>query len=260
MRVFIITQNEPIYAPLYIQKIIDRIDSPIIGISPLSPTGKKGWSGLIRQRLEMYGLRDFLRGSMVFASHKLKGMLGMTPKKSGRFYSLDQLAKHHSIPIVPCGSVNNKDYIETLKNMEVDILLSVGTNQIFRPRLLRVPRVVTLNVHSSLLPKYRGLDGLFWAMVHEEPTVGVTVHVMNEGIDDGGIVEQQPFDVSPEDTLHALYMKAVDVGSQLLVNAVKKYEAGDVEVRENRAEEGSSFSWPTAEAGKKFRKTGRRFF
>lgn len=257
LRVFIITQDEPIYAPVYVEKLIRTLDHSVVGITALSPQGQKGWRFLLRQRLDMYGPRDFVRASWLYGSSKLKALL---PIQNSRFYSVARVARRYSIPLYPFTRVNDTGYIETLKELDVDVLLSVAANQRFGPALLAVPRLACLNVHSSLLPRYRGLDGLFWALAHGESEVGVTVHLMSADFDDGAIVAQQPFTVAPDDTLHRLYFRAMDVGTALLSTAFDQFEAGTVVTRSNDASQGQYFSWPTHEAAEQFRSNGRAFF
>ena len=268
MRVFVITQDEPVYAPVYLAKIIqpfDKLRTPqvnhsVVGITALSPAGKKGGLSFAKQRLAMYGLWDFLRAASLFGYGRLRSLWPVTKKQGSRLYSVAQLAAYHSIPLYPCSNVNTSAYISTLKDLDLDILLSVAAPQRFGRKLLRIPRLACLNVHSSLLPKYRGLDGLFWALVHGESQVGVTVHLMSDGFDDGAIVGQQPFEVAPDDTLHTLYFKAMDVGAMLLSKALDQFAAGTVVTKPNDIKSGSYFAWPTREAARQFRKNGRRFF
>lgn len=259
MRVFIITQDEPVYTPVYIQKIIQKTSHSIVGITALSPSGNTGWISLAKQRLNTYGLVDFIKAVTLFGFYKLKDYWPIK-RASGRFYSVGQLAAHHSIKLFPHSNINDKEYIRQLGNLNIDILLSVAANQRFKRDLLGIPRLECLNVHSALLPNYRGLDGLFWALVHGETEVGVTVHIMNEAFDDGSIVGQQAFTVDSDDTLHRLYFKAIEIGSTLISQVLDQYASGTVSKKPNNKDEGSYFSWPDRESARRFRDNGYRFF
>lgn len=257
LRVFIVTQDEPLYAPRYLRRAIARLRHDVVGVAALDPGGARGWSGLLRQRLAMYGVLDFLRIGLRFAAGKVTRLLPRAP--GGEPRSVDEALRDAGVRRVPCGSVNDPAFVAELRRLEVDVLVSIAANQRFRSELLGVPRVVALNVHSSLLPKYRGLDGLFWALVHGEEEVGVTVHVMSEGIDEGDIVAQEPFRVSPGESLHDLYLRAMEVGSRLLAESVDAYAADRAAPRRNDPAAGSYFSWPTREAARTFRRRGHRF-
>lgn len=249
MRVFVITQDEPVYAPRYLARIHEKI-SPrheIIGVTALSPAAA-GWPSVIRQKLGVYGPVDFVRAGMLFLRSKLSGR------------TVARFTDEHRIPRVAAARINSPAYIHDLTALAPDVLLSVAAPSRFGPELIAVPRVACLNVHSSLLPKYRGLDGLFWAMAHGESNAGVSVHTMVDRFDAGGIVEQESFPIAASDTLHDLYGKAIELGSTLIARALDRYETGAVSARSIDSTTGSYFSWPDAEAVSRFRSLGRRFF
>lgn len=110
------------------------------------------------------------------------------------------------------------------------------------------------------MPKYRGLDGLFWALVHGETTVGVTAHRMTAGFDEGEILGQAPFVVPPDATLHDLYLEAIRQGASLLARVLDELATGASRGRANDVAAGSYFSAPTPEAVREFRRRGKRFF
>ena len=257
LRVFVVTQDEPLYAPRYLRRVFARLRHDLVGVAALDPGGARGWGGLLRQRLAMYGPLDFLRIGARFAAAKVLRLLPR--RRGGEPRSVDEALRDAGVRRIDCGSVNDPAFVAALRELEVDVLVSIAANQRFRSGLLAAPRLVALNVHSSLLPKYRGLDGLFWALVHGEEEVGVTVHVMSEGIDEGDIVAQEPFRVVPGESLHDLYLRAMDVGSRLLAGAVDAYATGRVASRRNDPAAGSYFSWPTREAARAFRRRGHRF-
>jgi methionyl-tRNA formyltransferase len=259
MRIFIVTLDEPVYAPVYVQKIIEKAGQQVVGITLLSAAGRRGWLGLAKQRLAMYGVRDFLRAAWLFGLYRALGMLP-TRWLRRRPFSITRLARTRSIPVYPTDDVNSKHFVEQLRALDVDILISIAANQIFRRELLGIPRLACLNVHSSLLPQYRGIDGLFWALANGETRVGVTVHLMTERIDDGAIVCQEPMDVTASDTLHSLYYKAIELGSDLVARAIRLFEQDKVVTRSNDLSVGSYYSWPTREAAAQFRRHGRTFF
>ena len=259
MRVFIITQDEPVYAPVYLTKILNEIRYPVVGVTALSPAGRSSWTKLARQRLDMYGPVDFTKAAMLYSYSRARDLLPNDGSR-GRFYSVAKLAEHYAIPLLYCSDVNAPAYVDKLSDLGVDILISVAANQRFGSALLNMPQMACLNVHSALLPKYRGMDGLFWALVYGETQVGVTVHLMNAAFDEGAIVAQRPFEVGPEDTLHRLYYKAIDVGAELIAQSLDAFNLGSVNTVPNNVEEDSYFSWPNHEAARQFRENGRRFF
>jgi methionyl-tRNA formyltransferase len=258
LRVFIITLDEPVYAPVYLTKILAAVDHRIVGLTALPAASQIGTWGLVRNRMAVYGPLDVLRAVAIYGRCRLRAAL---PRRGGgRFYSVARLAKEEGVPVIPGRDVNAPGYIETLRGLGIDVLVSVAANQRFGDELLALPRLACLNVHSALLPNYRGMDGLFWALAHGETEVGVTVHEMSPGIDQGPIVAQAPFPVRTEEPLHRVYYRAMDHGAVLLARALDGYADGAVTLRPNPADEGRTFSWPTREAARRFREQGHRFF
>ncbi len=258
MRLFLITQDEPLYAPRYVGRIIDALgpDHAVVGVTALDPGGHLGFWGLVRQRFAMYGPADFVRAGVRFVAGKAQGLL---PGRIGAGHSVRRLAEQHDVPLVPADDVNDPAYVDRVAGLAPDLVVSVAANQRFGPALLGVPKVAAVNLHSSLLPAYRGLDALFWALAAGESTVGVTIHEMSARLDGGGIVAQRPIPVD-DASLHDLYLKAIDTGAALLAEAADAYAAGTVELSPNDPDAGSYHSWPTREAAARLRATGHKFF
>ncbi len=259
LRLFVVTQDEPLYAPRYVAAIRDALAGrhDLVGITALDPAGSLGWLGLVRQRWAMYGPVDFVRAGARFAAARLRGLL---PGAAGAGHSVRRFADHHGIPVVDTADVNDGGYVAQVQRADPHLLVSVAANQVFRAPLLAVPSLAAVNLHSSLLPRYRGLDGLFWALVNGEDEVGVTLHEMSEAIDAGGVVGQRALPAPPGATLHDLYLAAMQTGAALLAEAADAYAAGAVTLAFNDPGAGSYHSWPTREAARRFRDRGRRFF
>jgi methionyl-tRNA formyltransferase len=134
----------------------------------------------------------------------------------------------------------------------------VACPQIFRGELLRLPRLGCINVHSAMLPNYRGMLPTFWAMVNEERETGVTVHFMSEGIDGGSIILQRTVPIRQDETLLSLMRRTKRVAADLVLEAIKEFEAGTVSPVPNPPDEGTYFSFPTREDVARFRALGRR--
>ncbi|PYN02784.1 MAG: hypothetical protein DME02_24800 [Candidatus Rokuibacteriota bacterium] len=247
VKVFVVTQDEPVYAPVYVDAIIAACRHEFVGVTALPAGGTKGFLALVRQRLRMYGTVDFIRAGLLFARAKVSR-------------SVAKVAARHGVPTVAAVNVNDPAFVAKIRELGVDVLVSVAANQRFLPDLLAAPRVAAVNLHSALLPKYRGIDGLFWALAHGETTVGVTAHLMTAGFDEGAILGQTPFGVPPEATLHDLYREAIRRGSALLAQVLDDLATGRAAAHPNEAAAESYFSWPTPEAVREFRRRGRRFF
>jgi methionyl-tRNA formyltransferase len=128
-----------------------------------------------------------------------------------------------------------------LKALAPDLLV-LGTSRILRPHILSIPRVGVLNPHPGLLPDYRGVDVIPWAIYNGDP-VGVTIHFVDQGIDTGDVVAQRRFEVRPGDTLASLRRRADGIMGELMAEAVSQLAAsGRVERRSQQKGAGRLFS------------------
>lgn len=117
---------------------------------------------------------------------------------------------------------NQGEFVAKMKNLEPDLFLSVGYPKILRPALLSVPRRLAVNFHASLLPAYRGKHPVFWCLRHGERWSGLTVHVMDPGIDTGDLLYQLRLRTRRDDKVSSLYeriqARSVNLVSQLLAD------------------------------------------
>jgi methionyl-tRNA formyltransferase len=136
---------------------------------------------------------------------------------------------------------NEAECERLLKSLAPDLLV-LGTSRILRPHILSIPRVGVLNPHPGLLPDYRGVDVIPWAIYNGDP-VGVTIHFVDRGIDTGDVVAQRRFEVRPGDTLASLRRRADAMLGELMARAVSQLvTSGHVERRSQQTGAGRLFS------------------
>lgn len=120
-------------------------------------------------------------------------------------------AQERGIAAATPEDVNSDAFYATAAEFRPDIILSVFYNQILGPRLLALPRLGCLNVHPSLLPRYRGSGVLLWALMNGEAETGITIHFMVEKVDAGDIVLQRSLPIQPSDTGYTLYLRIAEL-------------------------------------------------
>ncbi len=137
------------------------------------------------------------------------------PGENTWFSSLAELASGNNIPVYFPDNINDSRWVELLKELAPDVLLSCYFRQMIKQEVLDVPKLAAVNLHGSLLPKYRGRCPVNWQLVHGEKKSGVTLHHMVLQADAGDIVGQKAVDVAETDTAIDLFAKleaaAVDV-------------------------------------------------
>jgi len=117
-------------------------------------------------------------------------------------------------------------FLDTLRSWSPDVIVVAAFGRILPQAILELPPHGCLNVHGSLLPKYRGAAPIQWAVMNGETETGVTIMVMDAGLDTGAILEQAVLPISDEDTAGDVAARMAALGGELLVSTLKKWIAG----------------------------------
>lgn len=257
MRMFILTQDDPIYIPRMLDVFLSRLDAgrKVSGIAVLEGDTK---AASIPRYVSLFGPVATAKMGVALCANRggdyLGRMLGIPTS-----CSVPAVAARHGIPVHRPRNVNATGFLDTLRTERPDLVISIACPQIVKKRLLEIPRLGCINVHSALLPKYRGRFPSFWVLANGETETGVTVHYMNERLDDGAILVQKKVPIARSDTLHTLILKSkVDYAAGALLEAVDKLAAGDFSTMPNDAAAATYYSFPTPEAVRRFRESGRR--
>lgn len=159
----------------------------------------------------------------VLLAHGVKVPLVVThqdnPTENIWFGSVAALAADHGIPVITPEDPNTPEVIETLRALCPDFLFSFYYRHMLKPALLDIPRMGALNMHGSLLPKYRGRVPVNWAIIKGETETGATLHYMTEKPDNGDIVAQQSVPILPDDTAADVFGK-VTVAAEMALHSV----------------------------------------
>lgn len=139
-----------------------------------------------------------------------------SPHENIWFRSVAELAAQHNIPVYAPDDVNHPLWVERIRKLQPDILFSFFYRNLVKPPILEIPKAGALNLHASLLPKYRGRCPINWVLIHGEKETGVTLHYMTPRPDDGDIVAQRRIQISDEDTAPTLAAKAAREAALLL--------------------------------------------
>ncbi len=143
------------------------------------------------------------------------------------------LAEFLKIPVVKPSSVkNDPEFFDFLRGLCADIFIVVSYGKILPAELLEIPKLKTLNVHFSLLPKYRGAAPIQYALLNGETTTGTSIFILDELVDHGPILVQNEFAIDPQDTFESLAKKLSDLSAELLIELLPSYEAGVITPKE----------------------------
>jgi methionyl-tRNA formyltransferase len=146
------------------------------------------------------------------------------PKGRGRHMTpppVKTCAQYHYLPVVQPERVRNGEFIDHLRNIAPDLVVVAAFGQILPREILETPTRGCINVHPSLLPKYRGAAPINWTIIRGEEKTGVTIMLMDEGMDTGDILAQEETRIAPEETSGELHNRLAEMGAELLAKTIK---------------------------------------
>ena len=182
------------------------------------------------------GRSEFALAAVVTQPDRPKGRdLKLTPSP------VKSLALERGLPVLQPERARTPAFIGELSALKPDLIVVAAYGQILPPAILDLPRYGCLNVHTSLLPKYRGAAPIQWAILNDEPETGVTIMRMDAGLDTGGILTQAVTPIAPEDNSQTLHDRLATMGAELLVKTIPDCVAGRIAPRPQPAE-GASYA------------------
>ena len=136
------------------------------------------------------------------------------------------LAEKNSIPVYTPKTLRDEAFMEILRELSPDIIVVVAYGKILPAEVLFYPKHGSINVHVSLLPKYRGAAPMQRAIMDGEKETGVTIMYMDEGLDTGDIILQESFPIDEKDNFETIHDKSAEIGGNLMLKALAEIENG----------------------------------
>jgi methionyl-tRNA formyltransferase len=159
------------------------------------------------------------------------GVVTQPDRPKGRGQSLTPssvklLAERERIPVLQPTKMKDPDFLAALGAWKPDLIVVAAFGRILPPTILSLPPKGCINVHGSLLPKYRGAGPIQWAIINGETETGITTMLMDEGMDTGAMLLQEKMRIEPDDTAGSLSPRLALLGGRLLVETLKLLKAG----------------------------------
>lgn len=151
------------------------------------------------------------------------------PKGRGKklvYSPVKELALSYNIPILQPKRAKDEEFIEAIKEYKPDIIVVAAFGQILPKEILDLPQYGCINVHTSLLPKYRGASPIQWAIMNGDEVTGVTIMHMDVGLDTGDIIIQKEVIIDKKETAQTLHDKLAVCGGELVLEAIDLLESG----------------------------------
>ena len=181
------------------------------------------------------GTPDFAQESLkslVENNYKVIGVVTNPDKPKGRGMKLvaspvKEYALEKNIPVYqPIKVRNNKEFIDKIKTLKPDVICVVAYGKILPKEILEIPKYACINVHASLLPKYRGAAPIQWAVLNGDKETGVTTMYMDVGMDTGDMILKENVEIGEDETTGELWDRLSKIGGELLVETLKQIENG----------------------------------
>lgn len=258
LRIHIVTEEDPFYLPEFFREFFANLATDefvVTGVDVTPPLNQKTPLALAKKLHGLYGSFDFLRLCLRYGVAKVKDVtlpttawLGTTPRVAARF----------GVPSSVVPNVNAAEYVGRLRELGIDLLISVAASQIFRKDLLSVPRLDAINIHTGTLPQYRGMLPVFWQMYDGQAEIGITIHTMTTEIDLGEILLQRRVPLAGRTSLDAVIREMKRQGARTMLEILRRYRTGTVDrTPMDRSREGYR-SFPDRTTSLAFRRKGYR--
>jgi methionyl-tRNA formyltransferase len=253
VNIVLITQNEPFYLQKSLSYLIENLPESfhirgVVLLSP-SPFGKRLTNfQKFTSTIKIFGLR--------FTLYYLLKLVSATITNSG----VEKFLRKKKIPIISLDdSINASTSINKISEYKPDLLVSIQGNEIFKEPIITLAPKGCLNLHTALLPKYRGLMPSFWVLKNREEKTGVSVFFVDEGIDSGPILVQREVFIN-DMTQEQLIIHTKQVGMDCIIEAINKIYIGDISTLLNEDNDMTYFGFPTRNDVIEFRRVGGKFF
>ena len=187
-------------------------------------------------RIVFMGTPDFAVPSLnalLDAGYDVVGVITQPDRPVGRGHKLamtpvKQAAVARNVPVYQFERLRRQEGLDCLRALQPDLCVTAAFGQILSKKLLEVPRLGTINVHASLLPKYRGSAPINWCIANGETVTGVTTMLTDIGVDTGDILLSEQTQIGPEETAGELTERLADIGAALLIRTLAPYIAGEL--------------------------------
>lgn len=160
------------------------------------------------------------------SGHDIKLVITQRDRPKGRgkkvqFTSVKERALKYDVEVFQPDNINSSDSIEKLREISPDFIVVAAFGQILKKEVLDIPKYGCINVHASLLPKYRGAAPINWAIINGEDETGITIMKMEQGLDTGDIISQGSIPITKDDDCESIHDKLALLGADLLIKTME---------------------------------------
>lgn len=196
-------------------------------------------------KIVFFGSDDFAQRhleALVGSSHDILACVTQPDRPKGRGMKVAEslvkiTAQKNKISVLQPAILTEQPFIDTLKKYAADLFVVIAYGRILPAAVLKIPKLFTLNVHASLLPRYRGAAPINWAIIHGDKKTGITIMKLNEQMDAGDIIEQMTLDILPADDAQTLREKMMQAGPKFLLSTLENIAANRCQFKKQNIKE-----------------------
>lgn len=200
-------------------------------------------------KLVFMGTPDFAvpaLSALYEAGHEILAVVSQPDKPKGRHGALSappvkEKALSLGIPVLQPEKASDEAFLREMRALSPDIIVVAAYGKLLKPALLELPRYGCVNIHASLLPRWRGAAPIQWAVIEGDRTAGITTMQMDAGLDTGDMLLKREIEVAPEETGGSLFEKLSALGGELITETLRRIEDGTIP-REKQPEEGMTYA------------------
>lgn len=180
--------------------------------------------------------------ALMFARHEVTGVFTQPDRPKGRGKevsesSVKRAAGAAGLPIYQPERIRRLENIELLRSLEPELMVVVAYGQIIPQTIIDLPKYGILNVHASLLPKYRGAAPIQWAIANGETETGITIMQVDAGLDTGDVLLNEPVTIREDETAPELSLRLAPIGAKLLIEVMEQITGNAVRKRKQNSTE-----------------------
>ena len=187
-------------------------------------------------RIVFMGTPDFsvpTLEALVASEHEVVGVVTQPDKPKGRgkeihMSPVKECALQHNIPVYQPVRARDEAFVDEMRALNPDVMVVIAFGQILPKSLLELPKYGCVNIHASLLPKYRGAAPIQWAVINGDEETGITTMMMDVEMDTGDILEKTVVKLDPEETGGSLFDRLSLLGGDLILSTLSKLEKGEI--------------------------------
>ena len=247
MTAIYLTTDDPLYLPAFFDRVLTGRAAETRAVFVVPPLYKK-----------QSALQAAVRYARTFGLGAAAHLTARIVLARLRRQSVADSCRRHGVECRMVEDVNAPEFLDELRRLGADLLISVSCPQIFKKPLIELPPLGILNIHGAILPQYRGVLPSFWMLANGEKQAGVSIYYVDTRIDAGELCAQRIYEIPADETLDGFLRRSKAIAAELLLEVLDRIEEGTVTRRALNLAEGSYYSWPDPQAVRKFRLAGRR--